>query len=222
MSLQENLNVATRVAGEVRMKVPNSSNYSWTSSPVQSTGGVAPQSYGAQIWSAFSSLITGEAPTTGINEVSGSAVGGLRSDLNREMPGDRAEWIKSFEHIKQACYMAKCGNCGELAAIACLLLIGERLKMASPSPIEYVQIWDNVTNNPALPHLVAVIGRSPNQLVGGTMPVGLPNQWHADAVICDPWDRAIYEAHNYNNFWGGLRDASSRPQALTCKLLCQL
>jgi hypothetical protein len=225
MSLDENLKVARRVALEVRENVPNSSNYAWTSSPVQGTGSLAPQPILTQITSAITSTLFGSQSSgtpTGVHEASNSALSSLRSSLSSQRPDDYASWLKSFESIKSACYSAKVGNCGELAAIACLLLRRERLTMVNPTPVEYVQIWDNVTSNPVLPHLVAVIGRNPNQLTCSRLPLGLPNQWHPDAVVCDPWDRAFYAAKEYNMYWDGLRAVSDNPQALTCTLMCQV
>ncbi|HSW07134.1 hypothetical protein [Aquabacterium sp.] len=46
MSLADNMRAAVKVATKIRDAVPNSSNTAWTSSPVISTGGVAPQTTG--------------------------------------------------------------------------------------------------------------------------------------------------------------------------------
>lgn len=138
----------------------------------------------------------------------------IRPEGPKKLPANDKGWLKMFKQMNEVCYRHQIGNCGELAGIACL-----RLHEKGVSPVEFVQIWDGVTNNPALPHLVAVIGRG--LVLAGTanIDIGKPDTWHADAVICDPWDRAVYPAQDYDKFWKALRHHAARPKALFCFLL---
>jgi hypothetical protein len=220
MSLDDNLSAAMKAATKVRTAVPNSSNTAWTSSPVISTGGVAPKTSGLMpaIWGLFVADIVPSSSGV-VNEVtSGSLSATVRSSGPGKLPSDSQEWLQSFQEIRAKCTNFKAGNCGELAAIACL----ELREAQVAAPVEYVQIWDAVTTNPALPHLIAVIGRQPNLLSGDNQPIALPNTWHADAVICDPWDRVFYAAHQYYGYWAGLRSVADRPNQLACRLLHQM
>lgn len=220
MSLEDNLQAAAKAASKVREAVPNSSNTAWTSSPVISTGGVVPRTSGLMpaIWSLFAAD-TVPSSSGVVNEVTReSLIATVRSSGPSSLPSDSQEWLQSFKEIRAKCTGFKAGNCGELAAIACL----ELREAQVPVPVEYVQIWDSVTQNPALPHLVAVIGRRPNLLSGDNQPIGLPDTWHKDAVICDPWDRVFYPAHEYKHYWGALRSVAKRPDQLTCRLLHQM
>jgi hypothetical protein len=197
MGLQENLGAALKVATQVRFAVPNSSNTGFTSSYVQT------------------------ATHKVVNAVPKKMLDEMRSTLNNTLPTTPADWLESFAAIRERCYEQRVGNCGELSAIACLLLHQQKV-----FPVDYVQISDGVTSNPAIPHLVAVIGRAlvqgPHAWPADNTPIGLPNTWHADAVICDPWDRVAYAAHEYDHFWAGLRKHSLSPGALTCTLVHQL
>ena len=222
MSLDDNLRAAKKAAMKVRKSVPNSSNTAWTSSPVISTGGVAPKTSGLMpaIWGLF---FADTVPSSSgvVNEITIESLNAtVRSSGKAKLPSDSQEWLQSFREIRSKCTSFKAGNCGELAAIACLELRDAQVA----TPVEYVQIWDGVTQNPALPHLVAVIGRRPNLLSADNQPIGLPDTWHADAVICDPWDRVFYAAHQYTDYWGGCAASRSAPTSspVVCFIRCRL
>ena len=55
----------------------------------------------------------------------------------------------SFKKIKKLCYSHR----RELRGTGGNCLLG------GCGQVEYVQVWDNVTNNPALPHIIAVLDR---------------------------------------------------------------
>ena len=196
MGLDENMSAAIKVANSVRLEVPNSSNTGFTSSYVKTGQGV-------------------------VNAAPKSMLDAMRSGLSKEQPTTPNEWLSAFRAIQDRCGKTLIGNCGELAAIACL-----RLREMRMYPVEYVKIADGVSDNPAIPHLVAVIGRVANQAPGkwpsGGQALGMPDSWDADAVICDPWDRVAYPAHQYQSFWAGLRKHSSSPNTLTCTLVHQI
>lgn len=195
MSLDQNLKLAIAVAGRVRMAVPNSSNTGYTSSFVQTQSGKV------------------------VNAV--SSISAVRPRGSTAMPTDPAGWLESFRELEKRCTEHGMGNCGELAAIACLML-----RDSKAYPVDYVQIADGVTSNPAIPHLVAVIGRTalqgPQAWPADKSPIGLPDTWHADAVICDPWDKTCYPAAEYDAYWAGLRKHSQSPATLACTLIHQL
>lgn len=196
MGLDENLAAAIKVATSVRLEVPNSSNTAFQSSYTSVGQGV-------------------------VNAVPLSKLNAVRSGLSKELPTTPNGWLEAFREIQGRCLKAGVGNCGELAAIACL-----RLRELRLYPVEYVKIADGVSSNPAIPHLIAVIGRVANPAPGRWpstgQALGLPDSWDAAAVICDPWDRVAYPAHDYQPYWAGLRKHSSSPNTLTCTLLHQI
>jgi hypothetical protein len=195
MGLQQNLMLGVQVVKRVRLEVPKSSNTSYTSSPTKTTSG------------SF------------VNSV--SSVAAVRPPGSNIKPTTAGDWLEHFRKVVKRCKQHGMGNCGELAAIACMYL-----REAKAFPVEYVQIADGVTQNPAIPHLVAVIGRTaiqgPHAWPSDDTSIGLPDTWHADAVICDPWDRVVYAATDYDDYWGGLRKHSPIPGSLTCTLVHQI
>ncbi|MCY2965513.1 MAG: hypothetical protein NT069_18090 [Planctomycetota bacterium] len=198
MGLQENLGIATSAAMIVRQAVPFSSNAAETSSPIQTASGKV------------------------VNTVSHSKLTSkIRSGGAPEMPGDPVAWLESFEEIWKRCAKHKIGNCGELAAMCCLYLHKQRA-----FPVEYVQVDDGQTTNAVVPHVITVVGRAVNQFPSvwpkDCSPIGLPDTWGPDAVICDAWDHIAYPAADYDSFWGGLRAHSDAPGSLTCMLIHQL
>ena len=211
MGLQENLKIATQVAMEVRQKVNKSANQAWTSSPIIRHRGMG-------VKDVTTNPTAREHQGLVHNEVSNKTLfQKVRRFLLGKAPTNSLGWEQDFKKIKKLCYSHKVGNCGELAAIACLLL-----SEAGAGQVEYVQVWDNVTNNPALPHIIAVLDRQPGQTVSDFADVGKPEDWSADAVICDPWDRTAYPAHDSDFFWQGLRSVAAQPTKLTCKVLHQM
>jgi hypothetical protein len=195
MGLEENLKLGIQVAKKVRLNVQNSSNTGYTSSPVKTTSGSV------------------------VNAV--SSIDAVRPSGTMTRPTTPFDWLESFNGIRDRCTKHGMGNCGELAAIACLFL-----REAKAFPVDYVEIADGVTRNPAIPHLVAVIGRTviqgPHAWPRDDTNIGLPDTWHADAVICDPWDRVAYAAQDYDAYWGGLRMHSQSPGNLRCTLVHQI
>jgi len=199
MGLEENLRMATQVACVVRQQVPKSSNTDWTSSPIKFTSG-------NQI------KIINRVPNWKLDEE-------VRQHLDTDLPTTPQGWLKSFSEIDKLCQKKGMGNCGELAAMACL-----RLRNLRAFPVELVEIWDGITNNPALPHVICVIGRTqidgPHIWPSDGSSIGLPNSWHTDAVICDPWDRVAYPANDYEPFWSNLIKLAKG--SLSCILMHQL
>jgi len=196
MGLKENLQLGITVANKVRLEVPKSSNASFTSSYVAMSSGKI------------------------VNEV--KSVASVRPQGSSTRPTTPADWLKRFEGVRKLCKKEGMGNCGELAAIACLYL-----RALKAYPVDYVEISDGVTTpNPAIPHDVAVIGRTvapgPQTWPADGTPIGLPNTWHPDAVICDPWDRVAYPAKDYKDYWKGLCKHSIVPDMLTCTLIHQM
>ena len=196
MGLKENLKLGITVANRVRLEVPKSSNAGYTSSYIKTGSGKI------------------------VNEV--ASVASVRPPEYSTRPTIPSDWLERFEGVCKLCKKEKMGNCGELAAIACLYL-----RELKAYPVDYVEIADGITTkNPAIPHNVAVIGRTvapgPQTWPADGTPIGLPDTWHPDAVICDPWDRVVYPAHEYDEYWDGLREHSIAPKMLTCTLVHQL
>jgi len=103
------------------------------------------------------------------------------------------------------------GNCGEVAAVALAYLKAKGVT----ETLDYVNVLDGQSMNAVVPHVIAVIGRGGD----AQQDIGLPSTWSADAVICDPWDRVVYPAKDYDFFWRGLKTHSSSPSTLTCELV---
>lgn len=126
------------------------------------------------------------------------------------------QWVKRFATIYDTCVKYKAGNCAELAAVACHLLISERKSWSTNPSIEYVRIWDNITYNKTLPHIVAVVARKQLLTSIVNMPVGCPGTWSHDAIICDPWDKAVYPARDHAAYWNSL---GGNQKELTCTVI---
>ena len=159
MSLDDNLRAAKKAAMKVRKSVPNSSNTAWTSSPVISTGGVAPKTSGLMpaIWGLFFADTVPSSSGAATKSLSSSLNATVRSSGKAKLQSDsRSGWRASGRSGRNA-PVSRLAIVASLAAIACLELRDAQVA----TPVEYVQIWDGVTQNPALPHLVAVIGRRP-------------------------------------------------------------
>jgi hypothetical protein len=188
MSAEPNLGPALKVAGAIRELVPNSSNLNWSRNFVMTASGGVPNL-------ATQQQIDAIRPAGG----------------RRTSPTTPAGWLAEFKEVDQTCRKARVGNCGELAAMACLMLHQQGI-----APLEYVQISSTVTN-PALPHLIAVIARDKHHVAHQGMDIGLPSTWYSFAVICDPWAKAAYYAQDYATYWPSLYLASGG-QPLTVKV----
>jgi hypothetical protein len=188
----DNLQAAVSVSMKVRAAVPFSTNTAFTSSPILRQNGQV------------------------INQV--EDLDGVRPSPAYPNPNEAYQWIEYVSEVSARCLKHKKGNCGELAAMACLLLF--RMDVF---PVEYVMVTDKISSNPAIPHAFAVVGRTANQgryeWPKDDSEIGLPNAWHADAAICDPWDRTAYPAKEYGFFWKNLM--SKAAGQLTCVLLHQ-
>lgn len=192
MSLDDNMRMAVAVAGEVRLKVPKSANYKFTSSAITINGQPLPLHT-----TTNQSIIDVRQQNS---NPWGMGIEGLRKDANTIMA-------------------AGVGNCGELALVATVLLYDK-----GGRAVDYVYIGDGTTNNAVVPHAFTVVGRKLPMIMGGhrSNAMGLPDQWGADAVVCDPWDRVVYPAKDYDFFWAGLRKHSTDPTSLTCVSITRL
>jgi hypothetical protein len=188
MSLDGNMKLGIAAAAYVRQKVPKSANYKFTSS-----------------------VITFNSKPLKMMTARDSDLANLRATYDKPGKGDDAAaiWKKICANVAKI-EKRGIGNCGEVAAVALVYL----KSTGTSETLDYVYIIDGATSNAVVPHVVAVIGRGGDT----TLDIGLPGTWSADAVICDPWDRVVYPAKDYDFYWKGLKTHSSRPNDLTCQL----
>lgn len=198
-TLNDHMKAAVAVAIETRLKVPKSSNYDASSSPIQLHG-------------------------AGINTASDAQLNVLRNttkDIDRALL-DRGEVTPAVRRsaLNQhalAIIAAGCGNCGELSEVAAYLLLQRRVR--NIDRVEVTHRGGNPKNYEVLPHAIVVLGRnSVGQQTQGS-DIGMPDRWGTSAVICDPWDRNAYPAVQYQRFWDGLNRALGGKGVLVCKLL---
>lgn len=94
-----------------------------------------------------------------------------------------------------------CGNCGEQAAIAFMMLVEKKVE-----PIDYM--WCAGEDDD---HAFVVIGRRENSQVrrydAGT--------WGPDAVVCDPWMGKAYDCSDMKTNLAELQPGSKPPRAYT-------
>ena len=144
----------------------------------------------------------------------------LRVKMKKEF-GDfqtNQSWLDSVQVVTKYCTAAGLGNCGELASMACGQLHALGVRNVDYVQISTVQIDTRlVQGNPVLPHCICVLGRTLGRTDDSAY-IGLPNEWGPDAVVCDPWDRVVYPASRYMEFWTGIVEAA-KGGALTCQLL---
>jgi len=198
-TLSDNMKAAVAVAIETRLKVPKSSNYDASSSPIQLNG-------------------------VGINSASDAQLNALRNttgDIDRELiargavtPAVRRTALN--QHAL-AIIAAGCGNCGELSEVAAYLLLQRRER--NIDRVEVNHRGGNLKNKEVLPHAIVVLGRNSSGPEAYGADLGLPDRWGANAVICDPWDRNAYPAIQYKRFWDGLTNALGGKGVLVCKLI---
>ncbi len=181
MALKENMRAGIEAAGKARKKIPKSANYAYTSSPIR----IGDKNYY-------------KAETLPQNLAENSELGKMRGTIQAAR-GDKSMW----EFLRKAAKIAASkgiGNCGEVSAVA----IDELYKAHKGKILEYVDVCAGSTRNAVIPHVIVVIGRQ-----GGTATpesdMGFPDSWGPNAVICDAWDRNVYPANQYKNWWDGLK-----------------
>ena len=194
MGLDTNMKAAVTAAGAVRLKVPQSANYAFTSSAIKLNNKPLP-----------------------LHTTTNTALAKMRETLQTGEPVDTAAKMWSLiQTMAATAVKAGIGNCGETAAVAMVELVG----LGVNEPIEYVYVVDGVTMNAVVPHVFAVIGRSGGgQESDWGADIGLPSTWGNDAVVCDPWDRVAYPGAQHDFFWAGLRKHSQSANTLTCKMM---
>jgi hypothetical protein len=226
--LKRYMELARGVVLKVRHAVPMSSNYDATSSPVRVPTGKPTGMGAAGAPIETKGDLKGEEKKTFVDtrtrkflyKTNEAAYVQLKKQLQAKIgkPRSNQQWLDSVKMVKQHCKASGIGNCGELAAMA----VGAFYKIGARN-IDYIQIsTEDIergrhAGDAVLPHVVCVVGRTGGSLVDGES-VGLPSGWGADAVICDPWDRAVYPAADFQNFWEGIRK-SSNGSTITCQLL---
>jgi hypothetical protein len=199
MSLEENLRNAIDAVYWVRQRMPYSSNYDHTSSPIRSHKtdiGIFRRNIFKRQRDAVTKVVQARSP--------------------------RPQGSFNFETLANVLLekKTKVGNCGEVAALAC-----KYLKDKGMTGVEYVQVGGerfkdgtlNSKNEAVIPHIIAVVGRTGGSSSTGT--IGLPDTWGEDAVICDPWDRVAYPALEYEFYWTGLWKSVQKRKVLNCYLL---
>jgi len=193
--LNDNMDAGVEAAGWTRLKIPKSANYKFTSS----------------------ALMLGDEPLE-IHTATSDELVALRSQYGR--PGKSSsespvKFWKWMEKVVEKAIKKGVGNCGEVVAAALYYL---KNKKKLEDDLDYVNVLDGATMNAVVPHVIAVIGRQGDVVKG----IGLPSTWGDSAVVCDPWDRVVYPASQYDMYWGGLRTHSKSPDDLNCELVIRV
>ena len=214
-SLQSNFNLANRIVGEISRAIPNPIN-SFKPGRVYHQGPPATtvtSSTRQQVFSPHRPHLNGS------------------HTIHRHSVelGPRT-WGDYFQRTDNVCRGSGMGNRAELAAMAC-----KSLRDNGAKHVDYVMVTDGRTNNTAIPHAFAVVGRTTNVNIPGISTqhyisgqfsnagnLGLPNQWNNSAVICDPWSQNAYPVQDFNQFWGDLKAFCKSPTTFTCNLLHRL
>ncbi|MGI9435333.1 MAG: hypothetical protein ACR2Q4_10980 [Geminicoccaceae bacterium] len=178
-SFDQNMRWAIEAISHTRLLVPNSANMHYTSSPTKSS--------------------------------SGKVIGSATEDYHKKMlfrcllEQQKAEPIKTtldrLKIVERVSLEFKEGTCPQLAYISAIYL-----KENQDSPINIIRITDDATENLLIPHILLVIGLAETDKRPDDSNLGLPDTWHEDAVICDPWDKAAYPAGDYNKYWDNIRN----------------
>lgn len=93
------------------------------------------------------------------------------------------------------------GNCGEQAATAYISLINEGV-----SRVDFMRMSATGVRDGMLPHALVVIDRQTGTDQSNDEGIGSPDTWNSTAVICDPWSRTAFPAHDYEAFYDRIID----------------
>ena len=154
--------------------------------------------------------------------------------------------LKTVNAIAELAITIDTGNCMELAFVT-----ASKLKAAGASNIDIVTIGpdsplhQHAVDASVLPHWFVAIGRERSKggsdrriLTGLTTredsendmksKIGMPDTWGDNVAIVDAWDRNVYPATSYSEFWDGInlaaRDGNRTRYAirLACRLMFRI
>jgi len=104
------------------------------------------------------------------------------------LPGAFVRYVTDARKVAENAIRARCGNCGEHAAVAFVMLIDRGVE-----PIDLMECTST-------DHSFVVIGRRENSDPGRYDSV----KWGPDAVICDPWANEAYPCPQMSAKMAGL------------------
>jgi len=198
-NLNDNMKTGLEVVRRVRKDIPKSMNYDSTSSAITSNG-VGLYSGGLSSAAQFSNVRN--QVITKLQNANYQAF--WKTSTNRALVREVYELVQSSDT----------GNCLEQAFYTAHILKGKgkrvdvvRVKPTNPNAI---------TDTAVVPHWFAVIGRTLGSNDNKTI-IGLPDSWGNTAVVVDSWDKSVYPASLYRQFWNGLTRAA-RGNTLTTEL----
>ena len=198
-TLKDNMKVGLEVVHRVRKDIPKSMNYDSTSSAISSNG-VGLFSGGLASANQFRNVR--DQVTTKLQNANYQAF--WKTSTNRTLVREIYELVQGTDT----------GNCLEQAFYTAHIL-KEKGKAVDVVRVKPTNANAN-TDTAVVPHWFAVIGRTNGSNNNKTI-IGLPNSWGNTAVVVDSWDKAVYPASLYRQFWNGLIRAA-RGNALTTEL----
>lgn len=121
----------------------------------------------------------------------------------RTLPDHRVGTVRGIRQVAADAKAARCGNCGEYAAVAFdFLMLG-----GCPHAVEYAEYVSPGD------HAFVIVGRPSD-----TDPAN-PSTWGRDAVVCDAWAGEVVFAASY---WTGMPRFPSAVHAPRVLVRCEL
>ncbi len=204
-SVDKSMKRGIKVVQAVRESIPNSLNYDSTSSFIRKEDGDL--------------LHLGDPKQLG--DIRDKIFPLIRSADHGNYFTSKGKNLTTVTNITNIVMENDTGNCLELSFVTAYKMhedgaSGVDIVTIGPkSPSDQTDVDASV-----LPHWFVVVGRSH----GGTdrrSHIGMPDTWGDNAVIVDAWDKTVYPAKMYYDFWAGVRKAAGKVK-LECMLMFRI